>query len=309
VRQLFVLDYQGCQLVGTHHAPASGRAATGVLFLNFGYVPRDGHGLAVRACDELARRGFAGLRVDLPSLGDSEGDLPDDSQHWFRAMQAGEHAPVALWLVHELKRRFELDRVVLGGLCAAAVTAIFAAAAEPAGVDGLLLLEPEFYVVPDRGAVHGIPEASADQPSARRWATRIRRFAAGLFSHWSWMRIVTGESRYARMIPIPRSLLVRALRLQQTKLPTLTNLPLVAAWQSVVRSGCATLVVSAKGKTREHFFDQVNAIAVPSYERRLGLGRRIEHARVPNTNHIFTTGTGKEAVAQAIADWVARHFT
>lgn len=59
----------------------------------------------------------------------------------------------------------------------------------------------------------------------------------------------------------------------------------------------------------EHFFDQVNAIAVPSYECGLGLGRRIEHARVPNTNHIFTTGTGKEAVAQAIADWVARHFT
>lgn len=120
-------------------------------------------------------------------------------------MQAGEHAPVA-WLVHELKPRFELDRVVLGGRARLELTAIFARArAEPAGVDGLLLLEPEFYVVPDRGAVHGIPEASADQPSARRWATRIRRFAAGLFSHWSWMRIVTGESRYARMIPIPRS--------------------------------------------------------------------------------------------------------
>lgn len=298
-RRIFNLSVGGANVVGTEHVVDS-RPPIGVVFINFGYVPRDGHGgLAVNACDQLASAGIRSFRVDLPGLGDSSGELPKEPAEWFEKVRAGGLLEPTLDILDQIRRRSGIETMVLGGLCAASITAIFAADRAPKKIDGLLLLEPEMYTTDSSPERRTVEEAL---PSSVR--ERAKHVARKAFSYWSWARLATGESSYARMIPIPRWMLVKMLELERKRLPELTNLPLVAAWQNVVRSRTPALVVTAQGKMRELFFDRVNAVAVPDYPTRF-----IEHVRIPHTNHIFTTGGAISIVSDLVARWVVRYFT
>ena len=54
-RELDVLDLPHGRCVGTLHRPRTRTSDVGLLWVNFGYVPRDGHGgLASQASDALA---------------------------------------------------------------------------------------------------------------------------------------------------------------------------------------------------------------------------------------------------------------
>lgn len=298
-RQLIELEVQGHRLFGTHHLARGSR--TGFLFVNFGYVPRDGHGgLSAIASDKLASLGFPCFRVDLPALGDTEGELPKDSKQWFSMVRAGGFADITRGIVDALVRDHAIDRVVIGGLCAASITTIYTCDRDRDGkVAGVVLLEPEMYTTdtsPEGQERNSLPDGAPAYSRARRAMKKA-------FSYWSWARVFTGESPYSRFVPIPRPLLLKVLESNMSELPERTNLPLVAAWQNVVRSRRPALVVTAEGKMRELFLDRVNRVAVPGFPTSW-----IEHVRVPHTNHIFTTGGAISIVCDAIQRWTLRTF-
>jgi pimeloyl-ACP methyl ester carboxylesterase len=317
VREIIHLTACGAPLVGTYH-PAQGHTAqTGFLFLNFGYVPRDGHGgLAARASDRLAARGFPCFRVDLPSLGDSRGDLPDDSNVWFDEVRAGDHAPYAIAIIAELRARYGLRGVVVGGLCAAAITALYAVDRDDPGISGVALLEPELYISPRIVDPEATGKSVPPPPpppientahGARGWIKsklRSRRVTERLFSYWGWMRVLTGDSPYAKYLPVPRRLISAMLMLQKDKLPDVTNYPVVACWRRAVERRVPMLVVTAEGKMRELFFDRVNAVVLANADM-----RSVTRVRLAGTNHIFTTGGAIDAVGEALIDWGSRNFT
>jgi hypothetical protein len=297
-RRIFTMEVEGSTVVGTEHV-ARTAAPAGVVFFNFGYVPRDGHGgLAVNACDRLAQAGVPAFRVDLPGLGDSTGELPKEPAHWFAKVRDGGLVKPTLEIVDRIRERSGLETIVVGGLCAASITTIYASACAPKKIGGLVLLEPEMHTAdttPEGRTLEDAPPSSVRE--------RARYMARKAFSYWSWARLATGESTYSRMLPIPRWMLVKMLEIERKRLPELTNVPLVAAWQNVVRTQTPTLVVTAQGKMRELFFDRINSIAVPEYPT-----RNIEHFRVPHTNHIFTTGGAISVVSDLVSRWVARHY-
>lgn len=116
----------GIQLVMTHHSPNQQKSA-GAFFPNFGYVPRNGQGgLAVRICDQLALIGVHGIRVDLPGLGDSEGELPSDYDTFAADVRAGSMTPATLSVINHFRCHLGIESVILGGLCAASITALYA---------------------------------------------------------------------------------------------------------------------------------------------------------------------------------------
>jgi len=311
-RKLEVLDLDGGRCVGTWHLPPGRSSSVGLLWLNFGYVPRDGHGgLATQASDVLAARGVPCFRYDLPGLGDAPGPLPPNTQAFYPQVTSGRYTHVTRQLVKHLCQAHGLDGLVLAGLCGGAVNAIYVGDEERRRVKGLVLLEPELYVT------EPTQEATPTSHGARPWLrahlpqpvaplvdhlpalpvpveNRLAAVRAKVFSYWGWMRLLTHENRYARFVPLPRKAILDFV-LSRSELPAVTNLPLTAAWRRWVDGGGPTLVITAAGKLREVFLDRINATVLRGVE----LGR-YQHPRLERTNHIFTSGGAIATVTSLI---------
>ncbi len=320
-RELDVLDLPSGRCVGTIHRPATRRSDVGLLWVNFGYVPRDGHGgLASQASDALADDGVLCFRFDLPGLGDAPGPLPKVTHDFFPVVTGGSFTAVTVELVNRLCEREGLSGLVVAGLCGGAVNAIFTGDAQKARVKGLLLLEPELYVTEPKAADGTVKPMRLrawlreQLPSQKNVATSLldRALSTRLpmeesvkaavlrvvpkqaTNYWGWMRLLTAEGKYARFVPIPRKALLDFV-MSRSGLPDVTNLPLAAAWKSWLEEGRPALVITAKGKLRELFFDRINAgIQAPS------TGPRYQHVRLAGTNHIFTTGGAIATVTKHI---------
>jgi pimeloyl-ACP methyl ester carboxylesterase len=324
-RSLDVLDLPHGRCMGTVHRPEKRTSDVGLLWVNFGYVPRDGHGgLASQASDALASHGVPCFRYDLPGLGDAPGPLPKVTHDFFPVVTGGHFTAVTVELVEALCAREALTGLVVAGLCGGAVNAIFTADAAKGRVKGLLLLEPEMYLSEPKAA-----DGTVEPMRVRAWLRQLlpadRGFALSLvdralqaplpmegvvkavvtravpkqaFNYWGWMRLLTAEGKYSRFVPIPRRQILDFV-MSRSGLPSVTNLPLSAAWKRWIEAGKPALVITAKGKLREIFFDRINAGMVvpldkPSYV----------HVRLVGTNHIFTTGGAIATVAKHIeANW------
>lgn len=325
-RAVDVVTINGQRVVGTVHQPPGTRADVGLLWLNFGYVPRDGHGgLAAQAADAMAAKGVTCFRYDLPMLGDSPGVLPDVAQGFFDYVTSGQATEVLSALVELLCEREGLKGLVLGGLCGGAVMALFTADAQPK-VRGLVLLEPEMYLteppktaetrvrfrsqlrsrLPREGVLGQVLDAALERPlPLERQVTELigpriplAKLRGKLFSYWGWMRVLTHENRYARYIPLPRKAILDFV-LSQSELPAVTNLPLATAWQRFVKAKRPVLVITAEGKLREVFFERINATVLANVQR-----SNYQHVKLSGTNHIFTTGGAiKTVIGHLEANW------
>lgn len=326
LRQVESMDLPGGRCVGTNHRPARARSRVGLLWFNGGFVPRDGHGgLATVVCDAMARKGIPSSRFDLPGLGDAPGPLEADADAFGAWLSKGAFVDVARQLIDEVCERQQLDGVVLAGLCGGAVNAIFAGDTKGSKVKGLLLLEPEMYVTaPKKGADDAPRRGTRDWLRGRLPKERLpwvrladwvialslpgeqlvrkalgnylkeKRLADVLFSYPGWMRLLTKENKYARFVPLPRQLILDFLT-HNSGLPGSTNLELASAWQRWVKARRPALVITAKGKIHEVFFDRVNQSVLGSATH-----HAFTHLRLDGTNHILTTGGAIELAKQHI---------
>lgn len=301
MRELIQLDVKGHRLWGTYHPAAGTRSPVGVLFLNAGHVPRSGHGgLSVRAADQLAARGFPCFRVDLPGLGDSDGELPETTSELYQFVCHGGFVEVAQAAREELVKRYGLEGLVVGGLCGAATTSLYLADREPEGIRGVFLFEPEFYLSEQEAAVAGGEAAPPKEEAPAGLRGKLKRVGSKAFSYWGWMRMLTRENEYARLfryVPFPRQLLLDLL-MDWNTLPAVANVPLVKAWQRLVERGLPVLVMTAEGKLRDVFFDRIHRAACAGLTN-----PNLVRVRLRGTNHIFTTGGAIEACIHQLCHW------
>ena len=141
-----------------------------MMFLNSLSIPRTATGdSAVYWADSLARGGYPVFRLDLPGLGDSCGEVPNELLDF---INEGGFGSIASAKAKELVQRFDLAGVVIVGHCAGAITAIHAAAGCPE-CKGLILMDPYFHL------------QKANRPKVRQklsdWARRSK--LGGLFSN------------------------------------------------------------------------------------------------------------------------------
>ncbi len=296
VRRIDIIDLPAGRCVGTVHEAAGTPSKVGLLWVNFGYVPRDGHGgLAAQASDAMAGLGVPCFRYDLPGLGDSPGPLPSTTHQFFPFVTSGQFTEVTRQLVQQVCEREHLDGLVVAGLCGGAVNAIFTADAERARVRGLVLLEPEMYVTEPKKDEGAEPKRDRRRDKVRAklprllarelpFERRLERLGGKLFSYWGWMRLLTLENRYGRYMPLPRKKILDFV-LSRTELPSVTNVPLASAWARWVGDKKPSLVITADAKLREVFFDRINRKVLAGIAR-----ENYVHVRLPQTNHIFTTG-------------------
>jgi pimeloyl-ACP methyl ester carboxylesterase len=287
-RELITLNGLGVLVRGTYHRyPEEGYGSDsspsqagriGIVFLNSLSIPRTATGdSAVYWADSLARRGYPAFRLDLPGLGDSCGNVPNELLDF---INDGGFGPIASSKATELVQRFSLEGVVIVGHCAGAITAIHAAAACPE-CKGLILMDTYFHL------------QKANRPKVRQelsdWARRSK--LGGLFSN------IYDLARDVRLL------------LRRNKPPGNANFPLLGRWKRVASAGLPILLLKAPGlkasgtKPRTGEFDYLKYV--------LGLaGRksRVVVQFIAGTDHSFANRVGRAAVGQHLENWLKAHF-
>lgn len=296
----FLIAHADEELVGTLHqdsrVPMSG---VGVLLFNAGPAPRAGNSdLSVHLGDRLAGLGFPCVRLDLVGLGDSTGVTPPTIDLYWREVLAGRNeAPIAK-AVRECRQRLGVESLMVGGLCAGAISAIQAAHAAPEGIGGLILLEPNFRTVPETGPNAGGEALDGAPPQAPR-----SKFAR-VTSAREWLYWMTGESRWARAFRPLRPGLERVLerRIGHT-LPSDANVAVVMRWRHLCERGLPSLVVMADQHLSEKYGRRILG-SLPG-----SCIRAIRAEFIPGTNHILTGGQAGRLVGEAVQSWMLEQGT
>jgi pimeloyl-ACP methyl ester carboxylesterase len=287
-RELISLDGLGARLQGTYHYPADRRSGehadyaklnrVGVLFVNSLSMPRAASGdSAVRWADSIAKQGYPSFRIDLPGLGDSEGEASTDL---LDIANAGGFAAVTADAANQLVKRFGLSGVVFFGHCAGSVSSIYAGAAS-SDCKGLILLDPYFYL------------PRAERPRVRQrlsdWARSSRM---GTLTSDFYDRLRNASSR-----------------LRGGALPANANVQLLGRWKQIASTGQPILLLKAPGiksqgsKPRLGEFDYIDHVV-----KLAGRKKNVAVEFVENADHSFANREGREAVEQHIAGWLAANF-
>jgi pimeloyl-ACP methyl ester carboxylesterase len=282
-------------LVGTCHMPAESRidGRIGILLLNSGPAPRSGNSdLPVHIGDRLASRGIPVFRFDLPGLGDSSGSTPAEFNTYWQEVLQGRNDEATLALVVKLKQEFGLSGVIVGGLCAAAVTTLQVAGSHAGTIAGVILMEPAL-----RFGEEIIPNFSQSNMATALHVsgkTKLRQ----LFSVREWLRYLTGNCRIATMLRPLRPHLVRIqLLLFGHTLHGDMNVPLFMHWRRIHAQGTPSFVAVAEGQD----MDRCVTHALDSLPT-TGPGK-VTLIRIPQTNHILTSGQARDIVLDAVEHW------
>jgi pimeloyl-ACP methyl ester carboxylesterase len=288
LRELITLDGNGIELQGTYHKPSDGETragsptdknCTGIVFVNALSTPRTATGdSAVYWASSYAALGYPSFRFDLPGLGDSWGEIPNDL-HSF--INGGGYASVLSQKIGELVERFCLPRVLLFGHCAGATNAIYAAS-ECAECKGLILLDPYF----------NLPKA-------------ITATLRPEFVHWA-RKSKIGEvlrASYDRLREIP-------IALRKNPLPQNANFGLISRWKKLASKGIPILVLRApqpkalgSGKLRSGTFDYLQHI------HSLTRGtNQLTVMEIESTDHSFANPVGRATVRKYSETWLGEHF-
>jgi pimeloyl-ACP methyl ester carboxylesterase len=304
MREAIVVQTQGHVLVGTMHTPRGQDAvvpgALGVLMLSFGQQPRSWVGdLGVVVADHVSDAGYRVFRFDMPGLGDSPGDVPVHLEVLWRSIQEGGHATVARALVGELKHRFALRGLIVGGFCGGAVTATFAI--DPSNNDalGLFMLEPEIALTPtpEVRPMHEVDTVSS-------FLERVDLIKRRLRSPASWRRLFTGNSdlRYWKGL-LDYAWKRRRASKQGENLPPDTNRGLLEAWAKFTGRGMPSLVISAGTPARRKYYNSYNL-----QPGRSDAAAHLTWHEIENTTHAMLAGGAKAAIPQQIEAWLRAHF-
>jgi pimeloyl-ACP methyl ester carboxylesterase len=286
-RELTTLGGGGVLLHGTYHKAtayaANGAAGStkniGVMFLNALSTPRSLIGESgVYWATSFAARGYPSFRFDLPGLGDSYGEIPNDL---VKFADEGGWATIASSKVKELVQSRGLPGVVMFGHCSGATTAIYAAS-NCRECKGLILMDPYF----------NLPRALTPslRPGLVLW---VRRSRTGALLRAGYDRI--RELREA---------------LRKEALPANANLNLISRLKQVVSSGLPILIFKAPkppvvggSKLRAadfDYFDYVLSLAVRS--------NQFTVKTIEDTDHSFSNRAGRMAVRQHSEAWLGEYF-
>jgi len=297
VRTIHTWRILGEDLVGTRHVATPGRAgglagapSVGILLLNSGSAARSGNSdLSARIGDRLALRGFPVFRFDLPGLGDSSGPTPPDLDTFWSEVLNGRNDEATAALIARIQLEFGVARVVVGGLCAAVLPAVRALSRAGTAPAGLILLEPNFRMH------NGSERTRPDTARLERSAAALRRGLSALG--------LGREGRSRRSLRALRARMLSPLgRHLGRSLPGDANVALIARWQESLAVGIHSLVVVAAEQANDRYVTRILESLPASAP---GVLARV---RVPDTNHLFTAGLGREAVLGAVERWALEHF-
>jgi len=309
------LDDQGRLLRGVQTGQPTGRDGRGLLLLNAGLLPRYGyHRHHVKGARLLAAQGVPVLRLDLPGMGDSAGELPEGpvEERW-REIELGSMVPATLAAARAWRTQAGLAGVVLGGACGGAITALLAAAHDPAAIAGCLAVSlPICLSGTRRRRPDARPTPRDDDAPGPLHPQRARQLLAGylprLGSPTAWRRLLTGRSDLPGILRALRALLRqgssarRAARGARPPADDRLNPLLVPALRTIVAARVPLRLVL--GGLAPETDDFRRYLARPILEREPALAAGLQQHLVPRADHTFADPEDERLLWQEAASWI-----
>ena len=313
MRRCVEIQVKGLRLRGTFHQPSTQQGSlqsretavekTGVLLFNSGFLPRSAQGdLLAHLADRTAAAGFPAFRFDLPGLGDSEGDLPEDAVTFVRSVERGNFAPYASSLAAKLVRLHGLEKIVVGGLCGGGITALFGAAASKGGrIGGVLMLDPIFNLVQVQE-----PQLQKNIRASRwkeSWLIRMKAVYEEL-RIWILSQRMSAplQKIYGRMKAARNARRTTGIRPLSQGLPKEANLKLIQCFERLMAARLPMLVITAQDPRRTgDSFDYLEYILRNDRSR-------VDCQKIEGTNHSFLERNGPKAVQEVTDEWLKANF-
>jgi pimeloyl-ACP methyl ester carboxylesterase len=288
-RALITVNCSGTLLRGTYHKSQerhSDGAVTnqaeagrlGVLILNSLSLQRAATGdSAVYWADSLAELGYPCFRIDLPGLGDSDGQTPTG---FLDFINRGGYAPAVSSVMTELAATYSLSGLVVVGHCAGAVSALYAAVGHTK-CRGLVLMDPYFHL-----------------PKVLR--AKLRQ---GL-SEWA------SQNSFGGMISdVYDRLKLVLLFLCGNAPPKNANAALLNSWKQVASEGLPILLLKAPSPKARGTEPRLGEFDYLSYVQKLAGSRgRVVLRLIHDSDHSFANRRGRSQVRSHIEGWLNTFF-
>jgi pimeloyl-ACP methyl ester carboxylesterase len=285
-REVVTLSAGGICLRGTHHkpkdptgdsTPGSGEKDTGLLIVTGLADPRAGCGdCAVHWADGLAECGYRCFRVDLPGLGDSDGEVARTEADFMFSINSGFFSDSVCGITDQLMERFRLREMLIIGHCSGAVTAIYSAAANKR-IAGLILLDPYFH----------LQESEVKKDSLLNW-------------HWRIIGKLVGNAS-ARAFAVKLHSSVRNFYRRRMKALENPNLPLIHSWNQLTARRLPILILrSPTSLPKQGEPDFIGDLQRPSNH-----DCSISIKLVQGATHDFATRDAREAVVGYAQEWLS----
>jgi len=273
-------------LVGVVTEPeANGnRPRIGIGLLNAWRVHRVGpHRLTVRLARRLAQKGFVVTRFDLSGIGDSpaRSDGLPEGVGWVQECQD---------VIDETCSRYDLDGLVLMGICSGATGVFRTMCADPRAVGGVLI-NPLYY---------GVSEETDDALRNRGLA----KFYLGraLWDPRRWKKFLTGRSSYGQLAEVLSSQLRGKLGSGSTSKAVDT---ITGEFDDLKNRNVPLLLVFSEGDRGRDVLRGILGDRVEELEGD-GPARQII---IPRSDHTFTLRRSQEELFSVIEEWIAQYET
>lgn len=298
-------ECKGFKLVGSLHTTATS-ASHGVILLNQGPIDRGGsHRLYIKLANRLTALGVPVLRFDARGVGESDGIWEGETQEkGLSILEAYGHIQRGVWkddacaAIEFMHRSTGVSRIILGGLCGGATTAVFAGVDHPA-VDAMLLIGTPITFSSVTRRTADLPDAVIDRDSAA--------YRRKLFQLSSWSRFIRMETDYRTMAHV----FMVQLRRQVGRLggdasaasdgDSNVNLPLIKAIMAACKRRKHLLFVYGENDYLWQEFQE--------HLPRFGSDRSrlpFELQTIPRANHILTEQSWQQALFTSVCDWYSR---
>ncbi len=299
------------RLFGILSEPASVQADAAVVLLNPGTKMRVGpNRLYLRMAERFVAQGYAVLRFDFAGLGDSEGDVPESqTADLFGAIQTGRYVDDVSASIDWLVAEKGIRRVVAGGLCGGAITALLAAERDPRIVSVLGLGMP---VILDGAHIdfskYMTPAELAGQRRDYLWKLRLWEPRVWL----SWWRLVTGRSHYSHIVrtllqPVKARLKRKAAAHEVTDAPITdnTNPRFAPAMRHVFAKRRPILLVFGE---EDRLLMEYTAKYVGRHQSDLDRAASLYELHViKQANHIFSLDEWRDDLLDRCDRWLQEH--
>lgn len=285
-REIVTLSAGGTCLWGTYHkpkdptpdsTPGAVEKGTGLLFLTGLADPRAGCGdCAVYWADGLSEFGYRCFRVDLPGLGDSDGEVARTEAAFMSSINSGFFSDSVCSITDQLIERFRLRNMLVIGHCSGSVNAIYAAAADKR-IAGLILLDPYFH----------LQESEVQKDSLLNWHWRIIAKLVGNASTRAFaMRLHSGVRNFYR---------------RQMKSLENPNLPLIVRWNQLTARRLPILILrSPTSLPKPGEFDFIGDL-----QRLSDQDCSVSIKPVQGATHDFAAHDAREAVLGYALEWLS----
>ena len=304
------INKNGNRLFGMLHSPADEVRDIGIIILSPGIKSRVApHRLYVKMAERFSDFGFTVLRFDPEGLGDSEGEIKENSAaDVYGSIQVGRFIDDTKCAMDWMQRKYKLSKFILTGLCGGAITGLLAGAKDKR-VE--CLMGQSIPIILDSSNIV-YDEFLTDVELKKKGKGYIGKLF-DIKSWHSWIRFLTFRSDYRL---IYRSVLQPLLKKNNDKREPTPNEcngtddnknPLFPkAFESMVSSGRNIFLIFAEADRLYWQFEE--NFRKPYQQYFIEHRNNIKVHVVEKANHIFSFAEWQEEMLQVFEKWLTKNY-